>query len=352
MKKIVLAALFSLLFVSACSAGVVPEELPEPQEDLGDVGVIQQDLLAPIPLVERATVVVSVPSPLESYAPFFLAREFGEFEKENIAIELVQLPAADSIPGLGRGDIDVAITGFTVTLANAINRGLDIGIVHPGPTRSGDRGDGLWVRTDAAGNPELLRGSLIVGPATVAGTQIIPIRGYLSEIGLALEDVQFGQMAPIDIPLAMEGGQIGAAWINAPYFASVEADGVAVRVEGYPDDVFTAVYVYGPSFLQVSPEVGEAFLRAIARTERDFMNGNYKENSEILAALARGLGVTEADLLGTPPMVFDGRLSEMSFFVETQRAWIEYGDLAEFNRPLEAEELIDTRFWDRLSLSR
>jgi NitT/TauT family transport system substrate-binding protein len=353
MRKSMLAAISSMLiFVAACSAEVSTGDFPSPQEDSGNAEIDLQDPLAPQPLAETATVVVSTVSPVESFAPFFLARELGEFEKENIAIDLVQLPAADSIPGLSRGDIDVAITAFTVTLANAINRGLDIRVVHPGPTRSGDRGDGLWVRSDAAGNPELLKGSLIVGPTTVAGTQITPIKNYLAEVGLSLQDVEFGQMAPIDIPLAMEGGQIGAAWINAPFFVSVEAAGLAERVGGYPDAVFSVVYVYGPSFLEESPEVGEAFLRAIARTERDFMSGNYKENPDTLSSLARALGATENELLATRPMVFDGRLSDVSFFVDTQQAWFEYGGLAEFDRPLEAGELIDTRFWDKLSISR
>ena len=57
-------------------------------------------------------------------SPILLARNLGEFEKENIEIEMVNVKYADAVPQLAQGTIDAAVGGIEIALFNAGNQDL------------------------------------------------------------------------------------------------------------------------------------------------------------------------------------------------------------------------------------
>jgi len=66
---------------------------------------------APQPLSERITIKLAAATKGEYLAPVLLGIARGEFEKENLEIELIQLPFADAVAQMGQGGIDAAHGG-------------------------------------------------------------------------------------------------------------------------------------------------------------------------------------------------------------------------------------------------
>ncbi|MEY4313063.1 MAG: hypothetical protein RLZZ319_572, partial [Actinomycetota bacterium] len=120
--------------------------------------------LDPVPLAEPTTVQVAVSSKFELNSPLFLADAMGEFDKENLQVEITIMPSSDSIPALAAGQIDVVMSALTGTSFNAIDAGAPIYSVYPGGSQV--KADGFWVRPEIAA-----QGAAGLKGATIATSQ-------------------------------------------------------------------------------------------------------------------------------------------------------------------------------------
>src|SRR5690606_2379566 len=80
-------------------------------------------------------------------------------EKENLEVQLVQLPFADAIAQMAQGGLDAAHGGPFAAFVNGVASGSDIKWVmgNYSPPDGGDLSvpqSGLWVRRDAFSNPD------------------------------------------------------------------------------------------------------------------------------------------------------------------------------------------------------
>ena len=300
----------------------------------------------PVPLEEMTTVKVAISAKLELHSIPLLAKELGEFEKENLDVQLEVMPSSDSTPALAGGLVDVVIGGFTVGTVNAVSAGADIHVVYGGPSQAD--ADGLWVRSDlAAQGPAALKGKRIATSQGAGVTAILPIIDYLASGGLTLADVDLQAITLADLPSALEAGAVDAAWLSSPAHLPFSTTGSATRVVGLEDDQIVTAIFFGPNLRNDNPEVGQAFIRALKRTELTYLMDDYKANPEISAALASALGLTEEELKISESLSFGNPITT-DFFTQAQEAWIAYGDIVSFTEPLQPEQYVDTSFIDRI----
>lgn len=300
----------------------------------------------PVPLEEMTTVKVAISAKLELHSIPLLAKELGEFEKENLDVQLEVMPSSDSTPALAGGLVDVVIGGFTVGTVNAVSAGADIHVVYGGPSQAD--ADGLWVRSDiAAQGPAALKGKRIATSQGAGVTAILPIIDYLASGGLTLADVDLQAITLADLPSALEAGAVDAAWLSSPAHLPFSTTGSATRVVGLEDDQIVTAIFFGPNLRTENPQVGQAFIRALKRTELTYLMDDYKANPEISAALASALGLTEEELKISESLSFGNEITT-DFFTQAQEAWIAYGDIVSFTEPLQPEQYVDTSFVDRI----
>jgi NitT/TauT family transport system substrate-binding protein len=299
--------------------------------------------LAPDPLPEPVTLTVSIAGASEVYSDLILADELGEFAKENITIEYVTLPSTESLPMLAQGRLDVAAAGITATFFNGVNEGADMRIVMPGQSQPAD---GLWVRTDPATGTAMEMGS--VATASGGGSpNALAIADYLASVGRTVHDVEWVQLPYADLTVGVEQGAVDAAWLASPAQRPLEGTGTAERVVSQDPGVSVVAYVMGPNLLQERPEVGQAFVRALARTKDTYLSDGYKSDAEVVDALARGLEVTPDDVTAAPELTAPTAFDEQ-WFNRLQATWLEIGDILSYDAPLPPDQFLDTTYLDAL----
>ena len=242
----------------------------------------------------------------------------GEFEKENIEIEMVNLKYSDAVPQLAQGTIDVAVGGIEVALFNAGNQDLRVKAVMGNyfPPDAGNYNEpqtGLWCRRDSFTTPD---------DPDLAGDENMSRRRRWARARL---DLLLGDRDPApgcgglrhhraptmqQIPSAdtVTALQNGAHRLRHPPRSAVAA---ACRRPGYvlvatqtPGEPLGQVS-FGKSLLVDNPEIGEAFVRAIVRTINTYYNGDYHTDPVVMAEIAEATG-GDVDQAHAGPVARDG----------------------------------------------
>lgn len=314
---------------------------PAPSTTLG-TGDGQEDAgLPPQPLAEPTTVKIGYSGPYEVYTTLGIADAMGEFERENIGIEWVQGPTADLFPQLGAGETDVQLSGLTPAALNAMEAGLKIRGVAP-ITESGSPDDGVWVNTELAdGAPESLAGKTIGMQQGTGSIAMAALSDYLAEGGVELSDVTIEALnAGPDLVQAFTNGAIDAAWAVFPQTQEIADSGTGERVTDSSPGVLGVWF--GPNLLDDDRDVGVAFVRALARTNRLYLQPGYKDDEAVVEALAEFTGTEAAAVAATPETTFSGDLAiDPGTIEDLQEIWIDYGDIVTLDEPLPTDEVID-----------
>jgi len=216
------------------------------------------------PLPSREKVRVTLPARIAVWAPLFVGRVQGEFDKENIDIEYVQARATDALVLLATGKVDVMFGGLAAGIFNAIDQGSDIRIVAPSSINPPESRQGVWVnKSFLAGRPytpAMLKGQTILTQVGFGSPIIAYIARELNKSGLTLKDITLKQMDGADIPVALENGAVNFAMLTDPFWLSLDRNKTqwVFMNEG---DYSTGVILYGPTLLRQKRAVGEAFMR-------------------------------------------------------------------------------------------
>ncbi len=230
--------------------------------------------------------------PVLSFAPLFVAEEEGYFSEQGLQIEFVRLNrAAQAIPALAQGHLDVVGGGVSFGILNALLRSAKIKVV-------GDKGYfaptgcpfvTLMARQDLiksreVGNFIQIKGRrMVLDPTNFEGYFIEKL---ISKVGLTLADIE-----PVDIPdplvpEAMKKGKIDLAVIPEPWLTRVLQTGSAINwvpcQQVIPDFQF-GFLVYGPSLLEKNPDGGKGFMVAYLKAVHQFNRGKTERNLKIIA---------------------------------------------------------------------
>jgi NitT/TauT family transport system substrate-binding protein len=244
------------------------------------------DPLAPQPLAERASIKIGLAGYFEANLPYVLAQELGEFEKENIEAEITVVPTTEAALLLSRSDLDLVPGSLSPGYLNVLHQGSNIKAVLPMQEHQpdGDVQQGLWVRKDVEGS-DGFQGSDLEDKrvATILGAGASTLVGLYEEVlkpeGVDPKDIRWERLEAPDMPNALINGAVDAAWVHTPFWPSLVGDDCCDFVGTWPK--YPTYVFFGPTLLDADPEVGAAVLRAIARTEDTYLQGEYNKNPDV-----------------------------------------------------------------------
>ncbi|HZR98779.1 MAG TPA: ABC transporter substrate-binding protein [Chloroflexota bacterium] len=237
---------------------------------------------------------------------FFIAAERGYFERQGLEPELESFASSsDMIPALATGQMDVGGLGFNPALFNALARGVGIRIVAgKGAATPGHGSSALVVRQDLYDSGEVrdlagLRGRTIANtpPPNATGLAVALSRG-LASVGLADADVTIQPLPFTDMPAALAGGAVDAAFMPEPLVTQVVRNGIAVRLYGsdelYPNQE-TNPLGYGESFSRDRAEAARRFMVAYLQASRDWVNAfdHGIDRSAVIAILTKHMSLKD-----------------------------------------------------------
>jgi NitT/TauT family transport system substrate-binding protein len=225
--------------------------------------------------------------PIVDVAPIYLGVEQGFFEEQGLDVELVPgSGGAAAVPGVVSGDYDFSFGNVTSILL-AGSEGLPLRIVANGVSSTGDP------ETDFSA-VVVPGGSAVQSVADLEGTRIavnnlknigeVTIRKGIEDAGGDPSNVEFVELPFPEMPAAVAGGDVDAAWVVEP-FVTV-ATGQGARAVFYPfaepiQDLTVATYFTLEQTIQEDPELVDAFQEAINQS-LEYADSNPDEVRRIL----------------------------------------------------------------------
>jgi NitT/TauT family transport system substrate-binding protein len=298
---------------------------------------------------------MAVPLISEAYGAALMAKELGELEKENIELSITTMATSDTVVLLSQGKLDLTPTGWLAGILNAINGGADIKSIAP-LVRFPEAGKaGLWVakkyaKADGTVDPCVLKGKTVSfgGSAGLGSTASWWINEYFKKCptGLTVKDVTVSNLGAGDLVAALQSGGVDGGFLVDPFWADAEAKGYAVLAT--PNYKGTLGGYFIGSSLSNKPEVQDAFVRALLRTTRTYLQGDYRKDPKVRPALLKVMGVPEATLDAAPPLIFDPQMTlDLSSIQGVQTTWLAIGGLLTYSTALPNEKV-----WDGKPIAR
>jgi len=311
---------------------------------------------APQPLAERAHLKVSSAFSLEFMSPILLAQSLGEFEKENLEVEVVSVSFADALPQLAQGTLDAGVGGLEIALYNAGNQGLPVravlGNYYPPDAGNYDVDQtGLWCRSDSFSDPSnpdpaetqgMVWASAVGKGSTSIWSSATELQKRVPDFDITTVEVQ--QIPSSDIVTALQNGAVDCGILLDPLWLQVADDPayvlMATQVPGEPVGQIS----FGKNLLEDHPEVGEAFVRAYLRTINTYYDGDYHSNADVMNEIAAQTGQDVAKMTQVPSLVFDWEFREGTTDA-IQQFFIDVGVITQFSEPVPEDQVIDRSFY-------
>jgi NitT/TauT family transport system substrate-binding protein len=344
-NKHLLISLLVTIGLVACASKTIPTSIPV-QPNL----VSPATLPNPTALPEKIHLKVGI-QPYFAYAPFFIAQDRGYFTEQGLDVEFVNYSnAADSIPALLQGQLDVMSGLLTVNTLSAIAQGGDIKYV-------ADRG---YLDPEiCSGNAFVARKGLLDSDelndlSNLAGKKISTTKNSMAEYALDLllqkakltqADIQFVTISQNQARLAALGsGAIDIVSLSEPWVTDTRNAGYGDSWQTFesilPNGQYGLVF-YGPNLLTKDPDAGKRFMVAYLKGVRDYQEG--KTNSNI-AIISKYTGETPKELQQICWQAFreDGSINTQTL-LDFQTWAIQKGYLS---MPLTLGQLWDPEFID------
>jgi NitT/TauT family transport system substrate-binding protein len=366
-RKLAAALCLALALTAvACGSGDDDGEGAAPSGDAGsesgsesgtgsDTGATEgPDTPEPRPLDEETSVTILPVVAAESFAPVYLAEHFGEFERENLDVTISELPSNDTFVALVRGDAQLTVGGLNAAFFNLVEGGTDVRWLANVHQQSEESSEGLWVRREVLGDDgeldadELDGMRIALGTSGIVSTSALAVDEWLEENGSDLGDVEVQSIGGNDVVVALEQGSTDAGYVLSPAWQTVEESGCCEMVTPRPP-LAASTYTMTADFMENERQTARAIMRALTRTVRTYLQGDYHADPEVLEGLVETLEVPEEVVIATPSLVFDPDMGFDSAMVEDiQQVWLDAGDVLEYSDPIPADEVVDTSVVDEV----
>lgn len=303
------AAVSVALLISACgsdggSSGGDSSDLP---------AATSGDPLAPQPLKKRETIKISV-GKVEAWAPLLLADALGEFDKENLSVEISYLPVNDSTLLVAQGELDAGGAAFSAGLLNLMDRSPELKFVFPGSAQLDDSTAGFWINSSKVGakvadlTAQDLVDKKVLTPSGEGSQSGYRYYEYLKTLpggdDISAKDLTFEAFDVGTTPQALISGAAAVGQVNSPLNQLMASNECCEYLKGaYPLEPPVG-YVFGPS-MDNKAAAGQAFIRTLARTTKTYLGPDYRTDDKVMNALAKILGVDRSNLDGVDPVFFD-----------------------------------------------
>ena len=230
--------------------------------------------------------------PYISFAPLYIAQEEGYFTEQGLQIEFIKMVvAADAVPSLIKGDLDVIADTIFPSFLNAIARGANIKFVadkgyhfSKGCTYSAIMARRALVEGGKLNSISQLKGCRngMIQDSAISGYYL---EKTLNQANLSLNDIQ---MVFLSMPTrleAIERGTIDITTATEPWVTRMLQTGHVViwkpLQELFPNFQH-AILLFGPTLLEKNPDAGRRFMIAYLKGVRQFNQGKTERNLEIL----------------------------------------------------------------------
>ncbi len=221
-----------------------------------------------------------------SDAALFIANDKGFFQEQALDVEFKSFTsAADMVPFLGTGDLDVGAGAPSAGLLNAITRDVPLRIVaDKGNMNPGHGYEAIVVRKALA--------ETIKGPADLRGRKIavsarnitaeVALDTYLHKAGLSVKDVDLQTMPFPNMRDALANGSIDVAVAIEPFVAQIVKNGIGVVLQRDDQTIprhQVAVILYGPKFVERNPNAARRFMLAYLKGARFYNDAFEKKDT-------------------------------------------------------------------------
>ncbi|AGZ42132.1 ABC transporter substrate-binding protein [Actinoplanes friuliensis] len=207
--------------------------------------------------------------PIVDVAPIYLGQQKGFFKSRNIELTMESgQGGAAIVPGVVSGQFQFGFSNVT-SLLIAQTKNVPIKVVANGVASTGEAGKdfgGVVVRKD----------SPITKAADLAGKKIAvntlknigdtTVRESVRKAGGDPSAISFVEMPFPNMPAAVEGGQVEAAWVVEPSLSAVTAAGGRVVAWNYVDaapDLTVAAYFASSKLIGENPDLVKRFTEAM-----------------------------------------------------------------------------------------
>ncbi len=231
-------------------------------------------------------------------APLLVADALGEFEAENLRVEVEPMPLRDALAGVDAGDVDLVVGPVDGPYFDALHRGSRArlvlgGTLSPAPNAMTVDQTGLWVRTDALDEDGL--SDLQLQPVGVPGgtrsAATYPIGQVLGQTEISLNEVALADTSSGEAAQQLIDGDLAAAWLDGgSWYRVAERRGVRA-VRHAAGQRGRRRHDRRPPPPRPRPGRGAGLQRAIIRTINTHLTGDYRRNDDVVEALAGALDV-------------------------------------------------------------
>ncbi|WP_198012452.1 ABC transporter substrate-binding protein [Promicromonospora sukumoe] len=210
--------------------------------------------------------------PIVDVAPIYLGVQEGFFEEEglDVTLELAQGGAA-VVPAVVAGEYQFGFSNVTSLLV-ASSQGLPLKAVAPGNSTTGVAGEdfsAVVVPEDSDVEDAADLAGRTVAVNTLNNIGDTTIRKVVADAGGDADAVEFVEMGFPDMPAAVAGGQVDAAWIVEPHLTRALQDGARVVASNFAEtdpDLLIAAYFTSEQQIAADPDAVEGFTAAMEKS--------------------------------------------------------------------------------------
>jgi NitT/TauT family transport system substrate-binding protein len=210
--------------------------------------------------------------PIVDVAPIYLGDEQGFFADRGIELELVPgSGGAAAVPGVVAGDFQFAFGNVTSVLL-AASQGLPLRVVAEGNSSTGDPATDFSAVVVAADSP--VQSAADLAGKTVAVNNLrnigeVTIRKAVEDAGGDPGSINFVELAFPDMPAAVTGGDVDAAWVVEPFVTVATGQGARKVLANFAeavDDLTVATYFTTEQVIAEDPQLVDDFQAAIGES--------------------------------------------------------------------------------------
>lgn len=309
---------------------------------------------APQPLPERASATIAVSFPVEPFAPLFLAEANGEFEKENVDVEIVTLPSTDATVQVATGRVLMQVGGVTAAGFNAINQGTGLAYMANVHYQSEENQEGLWIRKDlflpdgSIDESKIPGMKIALGSGGVSSVSTLAVTRWLQEHGYDISDIEPISIGGPDMLIGLEQESVDAGYLITPVWQDPFIAECCTLVTPQPP-LAASAYIVNRESISNEPEVLTAVMRALMRTVRTSLQGDYHSDPAVMEQLSEALETPVDVLSAAPSLDFDPDLPlDVDTLDQAQDMWLALGDTLDYTEPLAIDQVADTSIIEEL----
>ncbi len=257
-------------------------------------------------------------TPNTNHTGIYAAQALGYFEEEGLDVEIVQPPENGAVLMCAAGQAQFAIDAQD-TMAAALDQDEPLGITAVAAMIQHNTSGILSRAGDGIDSPKGLEGK-------VYSTWESPIEMKMIEYVMAQDGGDFSKVTLIpnditDEPAALAARQTDAVWVFYGWSGiNAQVEGVDCDYWSFADispelDYYTPVIVANDSFLEESPDVAKAFLRAAARGY-EYAASHPKEAADMLIE-----GDSTGSLSGSEDLIYQSQEWLSGRYIDDADRW-------------------------------